>query len=669
MGLTLPGPDPLVRISQLTVAFRGVAALHGIDLHLHRGESLGLVGESGCGKSVTWLAALGLLPRSATVAGSVTLGGTELVNQPQAVLDRVRGGRIAMIFQDPASALNPVHRIGRQVAEAVRLHRGLSGAAARAEALRLLEQVGIPGARARMASYPHEMSGGQNQRVMIAAALAGQPEVLIADEPTTALDVTIQAQILDLLARLRRETGMALVLVSHDLGVVADMCDRVCVMYAGRIVEEAAAAALFAQSGPSVRRRPARRPAAPRRPAPQAARHPRPRAGAVGDAAGLRLRPALRPPRRRLRRGHARPGPGGAAPTAPPASGRLAGRRRVSLLELDRTSAAATPSAAAGSAAAPPCRRWTGPAFRSGAAARSAWSASRAAASPPPGAWRSGWRRRMRASCASPGPRCRRRAPAAWRKLRARMQLVPQDPLGALDRRLRVRDAGRRAAADPRHRRRRRTGWRRLLDDVGLRPDQAARHPHALSGGQRQRAVLARALATSPELLVCDEPVSALDVSIQAQIVNLLMDLQSARNLAMVFISHDLRIVRQVSHEVAVMYLGRVIERGDPDAVFTDPAHPYSRALVGSIPGGGRARGAARRPARPGGPAGRLRLPPALPRGGRALPGGRAGVGTARGRGRRSRTPPPSVACPCGAPLPRRFAGTEACPSRLRGLA
>ncbi len=237
----------LVTIASLTVAFRGVVALHGIDLHLSRGESLGLVGESGCGKSVTWLAALGLLPRSAAVTGSVTLDATELLGQPQSVLDGVRGGRIAMIFQDPASALNPVHRIGRQVAEAVRLHRGLSGGAARAEALRLLEQVGIPGARARMDAYPHEMSGGQNQRVMIAAALAGQPEVLIADEPTTALDVTIQAQILDLLAQLRRETGMALVLISHDLGVVADMCDRVCVMYAGRIMEEAPTSSLFAR--------------------------------------------------------------------------------------------------------------------------------------------------------------------------------------------------------------------------------------------------------------------------------------------------------------------------------------------------------------------------------------------------------------------------------------
>ncbi len=238
--------DPLVVIEGLRVAFRGVPALHGIDLVVHKGESLGLVGESGCGKSVTWLAALGLLPGNAVVSGSVRLGGEELLGAAPAVLDRVRGGRIATIFQDPASALNPVHRIGRQVAEAVRLHRGMDGGAARAEALRLLDQVGIPDARRRLDSYPHEMSGGQNQRVMIAMALAGRPELLVADEPTTALDVTIQAGILDLLRRLQAETGMALVLISHDLGVVAETCSRVCVMYAGRVVEEAGAEALFA---------------------------------------------------------------------------------------------------------------------------------------------------------------------------------------------------------------------------------------------------------------------------------------------------------------------------------------------------------------------------------------------------------------------------------------
>ena len=237
----------LVSLRDLRVAFDGVPVLRGIDLDIPRGGAVGMVGESGCGKSVTWLAALGLLPGRARVRGSVHLDGAEILGAPAATLDRVRGGRIAMIFQDPASSLNPVHRLGTQVAEAVRLHRGLSGAAARAEAKRLFDQVGIPDAARRLDAYPHELSGGQNQRVMIAMALAGQPELLVADEPTTALDVTIQAQILDLLNRLRRETGMALVLISHDLGVISETCEEVAVMYAGRIVERASADALFAR--------------------------------------------------------------------------------------------------------------------------------------------------------------------------------------------------------------------------------------------------------------------------------------------------------------------------------------------------------------------------------------------------------------------------------------
>ncbi len=242
-----PSVTPLVSIRGLRVAFRGVPALHGIGLDVAPGESLGLVGESGCGKSITWLAALGLLPGSAQVSGSVRLAGEEILGAPGAVLDRVRGGRVATVFQDPASALNPVHRVGRQVMEALGLHRGLHGAAARAEARRLLDQVGIPDAGRRLDAYPHEMSGGQNQRVMIAMALAGRPELLVADEPTTALDATIQAGILDLLRTLRDQTGMALVLISHDLGVVAETCMRVCVMYAGRIVEDAPTAELFAR--------------------------------------------------------------------------------------------------------------------------------------------------------------------------------------------------------------------------------------------------------------------------------------------------------------------------------------------------------------------------------------------------------------------------------------
>jgi peptide/nickel transport system ATP-binding protein len=237
---------PLISIKDLRVAFHGVPVVRGFDLALGKGEALGLVGESGSGKSVTWLAALGLLPRNARVAGSVRLDGREILGAPAVELDRIRGGRVAMIFQDPASALNPVLTIRRQLCESLALHRDLSGGAVKAEARRLLDLVGIPDAARRLEAYPHEFSGGQVQRIMIAMALAGNPDLLIADEPTTALDATIQAQILELLSTIRREMSMAMVLISHDLGVVAENCDRVAVMYAGRIVEQAPANQLFA---------------------------------------------------------------------------------------------------------------------------------------------------------------------------------------------------------------------------------------------------------------------------------------------------------------------------------------------------------------------------------------------------------------------------------------
>jgi peptide/nickel transport system ATP-binding protein len=241
------GEPPLsfISIRDLRVSFDGVQVLHGIDLDIAKGDSIGLVGESGCGKSVTWLAALGLLPQKARISGSVKIEGKELVGAPRGALEQVRGGRIAMIFQDPSSSLNPVQRVGRQIIESIRLHRGLTGATARAEAIRLMDLVGIPSASTRIDLYPHEFSGGQCQRIMIAMALAGQPDLLIADEPTTALDATIQAQILDLLAKLREETGMAMVFISHDLGAVSSVCDRAAVMYAGRVVEQNAIASLF----------------------------------------------------------------------------------------------------------------------------------------------------------------------------------------------------------------------------------------------------------------------------------------------------------------------------------------------------------------------------------------------------------------------------------------
>ncbi|MCF6367334.1 ABC transporter ATP-binding protein [Rhizobium halophilum] len=235
----------LVELRDLKVAFDGIQVLHGIDLTVGRGEALGLVGESGCGKSVTWLAALGLLPGKATISGSVCIEGHELCGAPRQALETVRGGRIAMIFQDPSSSLNPVIGIGQQITEALTLHRDLRGETARAEALRLLDMVGIPDAPRRFNLFPHEFSGGQCQRLMIAMALAGEPDLLIADEPTTALDATIQAQILDLLIQLRAETGMATVFISHDLGAVSQVCERVCVMYAGRIVEQGSITQLF----------------------------------------------------------------------------------------------------------------------------------------------------------------------------------------------------------------------------------------------------------------------------------------------------------------------------------------------------------------------------------------------------------------------------------------
>ncbi|QDA36274.1 ABC transporter ATP-binding protein (plasmid) [Paracoccus liaowanqingii] len=241
--------EPLMRLEGLTVDFdigrRYVRALHGVDLTVRRGETLGVVGESGCGKSITWLAALALLGKSTKISGSVRFDGQELVGMAARDLCRIRGGRVALIFQDPASALNPVHRIGTQIGEALRLHRGLRGAEARKAARDLIDRVGISNPDQRLNEYPHELSGGMNQRVMIAMALAGDPDLLIADEPTTALDVTIQAQILDLLRTLQAETGMGMVLISHDLGVISDVADRVAVMYAGRVIEEAPAVALF----------------------------------------------------------------------------------------------------------------------------------------------------------------------------------------------------------------------------------------------------------------------------------------------------------------------------------------------------------------------------------------------------------------------------------------
>ncbi len=594
-------PEPLVTIRDLAVSFDGVRALHGIDLGVERGEALGLVGESGCGKSVTWLAALGLLPKKATVTGSVRLEGRELLGAGPAVLDDVRGGRIAMIFQDPASALNPVLRLGRQVGEALALHRGLSGSAIKAEARRLFDLVGIPDAARRLDAFPHELSGAEPARDdRDGARRQSRPSRRRRADDGARRDH--QAQILELLTLIRRETGMALVLISHDLGVISQTCERVCVMYAGRIIETAPADLLFERplhpytQGlisalpplDGVRRRlspiegnvpepwnlPPGCSFAPRCPRaiaacdegmpPLADKAPQRRAACI-RVAPPRCRPSASPsshertdaPRNPARPARCRPQLRH-APRPPRQDHRRPRRRRRFARGREGTHAR-------------PRRRIRLRQIHDGAA-------------------------RARAGAAGPREVLFKGAPlpkdgtAAWRAMRARMQMIYQDPLGALDRRLpileQVREPldvhgiGEAKARDEKA--------LALLKSVGLRADQGSRYPHELSGGQRQRAVIARALATGPDLLVCDEPVSALDVSIQAQVVNLLVDLQEELGLGLLFISHDLKVVRQVSHRVAVMYLGRIVEEGEADLLLHAPAHPYTEALVSASPVPGR---------------------------------------------------------------------------------
>ncbi|KJY34349.1 ABC transporter ATP-binding protein, partial [Streptomyces sp. NRRL S-495] len=598
---------PLLRVRDLRVDFTGprgsapVPAVRGVDLTLHRGETLGIVGESGSGKSVTALAVLGLLPGTARVRGSVRLDDRELIGLPGRELAAVRGRRIAMVFQDPLSAFTPVYRIGDQLVEALRIHRpGLDRAAARKRAAELLDLVGIPAPDRALDSFPHEFSGGMRQRAMIAMAVANDPDVLLADEPTTALDVTIQAQVLDVLRTARRETGAALVLVSHDLGVIAGMADRVAVMYAGRVVETAGVDELFA-----------------------APRHPY-TLGLVGAV-----------PRLDGRRGPLVPIPGTPAPMAelPPGCPFAA---RCPLVE-DRCRTAEPPLTGDGTAAGGD----GGPTGHLAACVRAGELAERrpaptevypvpelpaaSAAAPVPREQRppvlevegltktfpllkgTVFKRRIGSVHAVDGVELsiregetlglvgesgsgksttlfellRLAAPESGRiellgrdtaalsraeahRMRSDLQIVFQDPMASLDPRMPVGDIvaeplrAQRAAKDEIARR-----VPELLRQVGLDPAHAVRYPHQFSGGQRQRISIARALAVRPRLLVLDEPVSALDVSIQAGVLNLLQSLKAELGLSYLFVSHDLSVIRHLADRVSVMYLGRTVEQGE----------------------------------------------------------------------------------------------------------
>ncbi|WP_328956732.1 ABC transporter ATP-binding protein [Kitasatospora purpeofusca] len=622
---------PLLRVRDLRVDFTGprgsapVPAVRGVDLTLHRGETLGIVGESGSGKSVTALAVLGLLPGTARVRGSVRLDDRELIGLPGRELAAVRGRRIAMVFQDPLSAFTPVYRIGDQLVEALRIHRpGLNRPAARKRAAELLDLVGIPAPDRALDSFPHEFSGGMRQRAMIAMAVANDPDVLLADEPTTALDVTIQAQVLDVLRTARRETGAALVLVSHDLGVIAGMADRVAVMYAGRVVETAGVDELFA-----------------------APRHPY-TLGLVGAV-----------PRLDGKRGPLVPIPGTPAPMAelPPGCPFAA---RCPLVE-DRCRTAEPPLTGDGTADTDTDGR-TGPTGHLAACVRAGELAERrpaptevypvpevpaaSAAAPVPREQRppvlevagltktfpllkgTAFKRRIGSVHAVDGVELsiregetlglvgesgsgksttlfellRLAAPESGRiellgrdtaalsraeahRMRSDLQIVFQDPMASLDPRMPVGDIvaeplrAQRAAKDEIARR-----VPELLRQVGLDPAHAVRYPHQFSGGQRQRISIARALAVRPRLLVLDEPVSALDVSIQAGVLNLLQSLKAELGLSYLFVSHDLSVIRHLADRVSVMYLGRTVEQGEVSAVFDRPRHPYTRALLSAVP-------------------------------------------------------------------------------------
>ncbi|MEM9562252.1 MAG: ABC transporter ATP-binding protein [Actinomycetota bacterium] len=612
--------SPVLEITDLNVRFPSedgvVHAVRGVSFTVDAGEVLGLVGESGSGKSVTSMAVMGLLDESARLDGSIKLHGTELLGRDDDWLSEVRGLRMAMVFQDPLSALTPVYTIGDQLIEALQIHRDLSKRDAEARALELLELVGIPNPEVRIKNFPHEFSGGMRQRVVIAMAIANDPDLIIADEPTTALDVTIQAQILDLLRTAQRETGAAVVMITHDLGVVAGLADRVAVMYAGRIVEHGSAPDLFYRSRmpytigllgslprpdqtsdeplvpvegnpPSPLRRPPGCSFAPRCPIAADVCHERePSLSPAGhpqhDAACHRIEVmaaghdpfaeraeraadevAAASPREVADRSE-RPAVlevNDLVKTFPLTRGAVLKRRVGTVRAVDGVTFDVREGETLGLVGESGCGKTTTLMQILGLQAP---EAGRVVVL---GRDTSSLRRRQR------------------KEVRRDLQVVFQDPMASLDPRMPIYDI----LAEPLvyngyPKKRIEARVAELLDLVGLEAAHANRYPRNFSGGQRQRIGIARALALEPRLLVLDEPVSALDVSIQAGVLNLLDKLRAQLGLAYLFVAHDLAVVRHIADRVAVMYLGRLVEVGDVRQVFDHPEHPYTQALLSAIP-------------------------------------------------------------------------------------
>ncbi len=525
----------VLQVEGLTVSFRQdgktIPAVRGVSFSVAKGETVALVGESGSGKSVTALSTVGLLPDSASVTGSVTYQGRQMVGASEPDLRRVRGNDISFIFQEPMTSLNPLHSIERQIVESLSLHQGLIGDAARARALELLNKVGIRNAEDRLTAYPHQLSGGQRQRVMIAMALANGPELLIADEPTTALDVTVQAQILDLLADLKAKDGLSMLFITHDLTIVRRIADRVCVMKGGEIVESGPTAQVFAN---------------PQHPYTQTllAAEPKGRPDPVADdapevisAENLRVWFPIQRGFMRKVVGHVKAvndaslsvragetlgivGESGSGKTtiALALLRLIQAQGRITLLGRDISALQGRP----------------------------------------------------------------------LRDIRRDLQIVFQDPFGSLSPRMTAEQIIAEGLGvhglDPG--RDRHDMVDEIMTEVGLDPATMTRYPHEFSGGQRQRIAIARAMILRPKLVVLDEPTSALDMTVQVQIVDLLRELQRKWGLAYIFISHDLRVVRALSHKVMVMKDGDIVESGTGDALFANPQSDYTRALFAAAFGG-----------------------------------------------------------------------------------
>ncbi len=630
-GLSVaPPPEPVLQVIGLRTEIRlpgaTVRVVDGVSLEVAAGECLGLVGESGCGKTMTARSIVRLLPRGAVITGgSVVLAGTELTQLSDRDMQAVRGRDVGMVFQDPASCLDPTMTIGRQVSESAVVHAGADRAAAAARAIELLGMVAMPDPERSAALYPHQLSGGMRQRAMIAAALACGPRLLIADEPTTALDVTIQQDILELIDDLRRQLGMAVILVTHDLGVIAGRTERVAVMYGGRIVEQAGTETVLADprhpysealldalpelAGPQARSLysiPGRPPAVTEQ---HAGCSFAPRCRYAADWCGSHV-PVLDGDH-----------PGHLYACFFPVGG-LAGAqdsgagRRVSAWTAGPPSAAARPTAASGEPASEPSATGS-PLLRvsglvkdypvtSGVIGRRTGTVSAVAGVSfelttgetfglvgESGCGKTTVARLLvgleRASAGSIEFRGTDLAWLSGRQLRAYrpgIQLMFQDAFASLDPRMRVRSILSEPLEIQRtvHRRGRRRQVARILDEVGLPPEVASRYPREFSGGQRQRLALARALLQRPALIVADEPVSALDVSVQAQILNLMRKLQRQYGLSYLFISHDLSVVRYMADTIGVMYLGKLVEVGPAEDVCTAPAHPYTAGLIAAVP-------------------------------------------------------------------------------------